>query len=128
MATTNNYFCHSDNVHGDPALLSDARLKTEVTPITGAQALDVLSQIRGCTYQREDLDQRRAGLIADEVEEAIEQLAVDNVVSSKFHNGDQYKTLDYSRLICLAIPAISELSRQVKDLQNKLNGSAFQPG
>ena len=83
-----------------------------------------MSQIQGCTYDRGDLGQRRCGLIADEVENAIEQLAVDNVVSSKFHNGDQYKTLDYSRTICLAIPAISELSRQVKDLQNKLNGSA----
>ena len=128
VSQTNSVYCHSDNVHGDPASLSDARLKTEVTPITGAQALDVLSLIRGCTYQREDLGQRRCGLIADEVENAIEQLAIDNVVSSKFHNGDQYKTLDYSRLMCLAIPAISELSRQVKDLQDKLNGSAYQPG
>ena len=69
----------------------------------------------------------RCGLIADEVENAIQQLAIDNVISSKFHNGDQYKTLDYSRLIALAIPTISELSKQVKDLQNKLNGSASQP-
>ena len=103
--------------------LSDARLKDAITPIAGTQALDILSRIKGCTYHREDLDQRRAGLIADEVEEAIEQLAVDNVVSSKFHNGDQYKTLDYSRLICLAIPAMSELSKQVKNLENKFNGT-----
>ena len=100
---------------------------SEVTPIDGARAMDVLSKIQGCTYEREDLGQGRVCLIADEVHEAIEQLAIDNVVSSKFHNGDQYKTLDYSRLICLAIPAISELSKQVQDLHNKLNGSASQP-
>ena len=38
--------------------------------MSGAQALGVLSQIQGCTYERPDLQQRRLGLIADEVEEA----------------------------------------------------------
>ena len=71
---------HSDNVYGDPGSLSDARLKTEVTSVSGAQALSVLSQIQGCTYERADLNQRRLGLIADVVEEAIDQLAIDNVV------------------------------------------------
>ena len=48
VASTNNYFVHNDNIHGDPGSLSDAKLKTEVTAIEGAQALDVLSQIQGC--------------------------------------------------------------------------------
>ena len=52
-------FVHSDNVHGDPASLSDARLKKEVTPISGDQALSVLNQIQGCTYNREDLNNER---------------------------------------------------------------------
>ena len=128
VATTNNYFVHSDNIHGDPGSLSDARLKTEVTPIAGGQALDVLSQIQGCTYHREDLNQRRVGLIADEVEEAIQELACDNIVSSKFHNDDQYKTLDYGRLVALLIPAVTHLSKQVKDLESKSNGPAGKSG
>ena len=65
VAHTNSVWVHSDNVHGDPASLSDARLKTEVTAIEGTQALDILGQIRGCTYHRTDLKQRRMGLIAD---------------------------------------------------------------
>merc|ERR1711923_565222 len=73
---------HSDNVHGDPSSLSDARLKSEITPVSGEQALDVLSQIRGCTYERIDMKQRRLGLIADRVEEAIDELAIDNVLCS----------------------------------------------
>ena len=77
-------FVHSDNVIGDAASLSDKRLK-EITSMSGAQALSVLSKIQGCTYERADLDQRRLGLIADEVGEAIEQLAIDNVVGSKRH-------------------------------------------
>ena len=104
---------------GGPNSLSDGRLKTEVTPVSGAQALSVLSQIQGCTYEREDLDQRRLGLIADEVEEACTGLGIDNVVSSKWHEDDQYKTLDYSRLVSLLIPAVNHLSQQVKDLQSK---------
>ena len=127
VASTNNYFVHSDNIHGDPGSLSDARLKTEVTAIEGAQALDVLSQIQGCTYHREDLNQRRVGLIADEVEEAIEVFACDNVVSSKFHNDDQYNTLDYSRLVAILIPAVTHLSKQVRDLESKVNGTASKP-
>ena len=46
-AQTNPVLCHSDNVHGDPNSLSDARLKNAITPIAGTQALDILSQIQG---------------------------------------------------------------------------------
>ena len=64
------------------------------------------------------------GLIADEVELAIQELAIDNVVSSKWHNNDQYKTLEYDRLVCLLIPAVNKLSQRVKDLESTVNGSA----
>ena len=118
-------YVHSDNVHGDPASLSDRRLKEEITPISGTQALSILSQIQGCTYDREDLGQRRLGLIADAVEEAIEQLAVDNVVGSKWQ-GEEYKTLDYSRLVALLIPAVNHLAQEVKVLRSKVNGTGSQ--
>ena len=116
-------FMHSDNIIGDPASLSDARLKSEVTSVSGEQALSVLSQIQGCTYEREDLEERRLGLIADEVELAIDQLAIDNVISSKWHNNEQYKTLDYSRLVSLLIPAVNKLAQEVKDLKSIVNNN-----
>ena len=81
----------------------------------------MLSQIQACTYERPDLQQRRLGLIADEVEEAIDQLAIDNVAGSEWHEGEDYKTLDYSRLVALLIPAVNQLSQQVTDLQSKVN-------
>ena len=117
-------FVHSDNVIGDAASLSDKRLKEDVTSVSGAQALSVLSQIRGCTYERPDLQERRLGLIADEVEEAIDQLAIDNVVGSKWHEGEDYKTLDYSRLVALLIPAVNKLAQEVKDLRSIVNGNS----
>ena len=114
-------FVHSDNIIGDPASLSDARLKTEVTPISGDQALSVLNQIQGCTYNREDLNnERRLGLIADEVESAIGSLEIDNVISTKLYNNEDYKTLDYSRLVSLLIPAVNALSARVSELEAKL--------
>ena len=97
-------------------------MKTEVPRVSGTQTLGVLGQIQACTDDRDD--QRRLGLIADEVEEAIEQLAIDNVTGSKWHKGDQYKTLEYSRLVALLMPAVNRLSQQVEDLQSKINGAA----
>ena len=119
-------FTHSDNIIGDAANLSDARLKEEVTSVSGAQALSVLSSIQGCTYERPDLEQWRLGLIADEVEEAIDQLAVDNVAGSKWHQGKDYRTLGYAGLVALIIPAINHLAQEVKVLRSKVNGTSSQ--
>ena len=113
-------WAHSDNVYGDPASLSDARLKTEVTPVSGTQALSVLSQIQGCTYEREDLQQRRLGLIADAAEDAIDQLAIDNALGSRWHQGEEYKSLDYSRLVALLIPAVNSLSARLREMEAKV--------
>ena len=110
---------HSDCIIGDPNSLSDSRLKTEVTTVSGDQSLSILSQIQGCTYEREDLDQRRLGLIADVVQSACSELAIDNVVSSKCHQDDQYKTLDYSRLVSLLIPAVNTLAKRVEYLESR---------
>ena len=84
----------------------------------------MLGQNQACTYERPDLDQRRLGLIADEVEEAIDQLAVDNVVGSKWHQGEDYEALDDARLVALLIPAVNTLSARVKDLETKINGTS----
>ena len=115
---------HNDCVHGDVSSLSDGRLKTERTELSGQQAQHVLNQLKSQTDERDDVGERRRGLIADEVESAIDQLAIDNVVSSKWHKDGQYKTLDYSRLVSLLIPAINKLSQEVEYLKSIINGSS----
>ena len=117
-------FIHSDCIIGDPNSLSDQRLKHHLDPVSGNQALSILSQIQAYTYDREDLDQRRLGLIANEVESAIDQLAIDNVIGSKWHNDGKYKTLDYSRLVSLLIPALNTLAKRVEYLESKVNNGA----
>ena len=91
--------------------------------MSGAQALSVLSSNKGCTYERPYLQHRRLCLIAHEVKDAIGQLVVDNGIGSKWHEGAAYKTLDYNRRLAILIPAVKQLSQQVKDLQSKVNGA-----
>ena len=118
-----NVFTHSENIIGDPASLSDGRLKTERTELSSQQAQSVLNQIKSYTYERGDIGERRFGLIADEVKSTVDQLAIDNVVPSKWHNDDHYKTLDYSRPVSLLTPAVNALAKRVEDLESKVNGS-----
>ena len=83
------------------------------------QALGVLGKIEAYTYDKEDLKQRRLGLIANEVQDAVQELGIDNVVSERWHSDDIYKTLDYSRLVSLLIPAVKELYQHIKALKSK---------
>ena len=120
-------FTHRDNAIGYPSSLSDKKPKEEGTSVSGLQVLSVLSQIQGCTYEHPDLQQRRLGLIANEVEDAIDLLATDNVMGSKWHDGEQYETLDDSRVVALLIPAIpaaNSLSARVNDLDSIVNGTS----
>ena len=97
--------------------------KKRKTELSGEQAQDVLNQIKSYTYDREDIGERRLGCIADEVQTAIEQLAIDNVVSNKFSRDDQYLTLEYSRLVSLLIPAVNALAKRVGYLEFEINGT-----
>ena len=113
-------FLHSDCITGDPNSLSDGRLQSERTELAGQQAQHILKQIASYTCERDDIGggERRLGLIADEVESAIDLLAIDNVVSSTWHKDGKYKTLDYSRLVNLLMPAINTLSKRIEDLEH----------
>ena len=66
-----NSYIPSQNIIGDPSSLSDARLKTNLTEVTPEQCLNTLSQIKPTTYDRNDLGERRLGLLANEREEAL---------------------------------------------------------
>ena len=86
----------------------------------GQRAQHVLSQIEANTYEREDINERRLGLIADAVEITCEQLGIDSVVSNKRYKDVPYKTLDYNRPTSLLTPAVSALAKRVGYLDSKL--------
>ena len=83
-----------------------------------------MKQIKSYTYESDVIGERRLGLVADEVESAIDHLAIVNVTSTKWHQYDQYTTLDYSRLVSLLIPALNTLAKRVDYLESKINGAA----
>ena len=78
-------FVHTDNLYGNVSSLSDARLKQNSLEVTPEQCLNTLRHIKPQTYDRNDLGERRLGLIADECEEAIEKagIEVDNVIGQR---------------------------------------------
>ena len=104
-------------------VLSDGRIKTERELVSGQQALDICSQINCYTYDRDDINQRRVGCIADEVKAVIaaELPQVENLVGSTMASpGDmergEFLTMDYSRLCAPLCAAVGELRNQVAAL------------
>ena len=112
--------------------LSDGRIKTAREERTGLQAIGSMRGIRGYTYDRDDLKQRRLGLIADEVQAAVasELPPVEHIVGSTMASPGEdmpygpFLTLSYDRLTALLIPAVNELSKQVAELKLQLESKA----
>jgi len=93
---------------GDITAFSDITLKTNINPIENA--LSKLSQIRGVTFDRTDIDMdRQAGVIAQEVEKVLPE-----VVRT---NGDGIKSVAYGNLVSLLIEAVKELKAEVDELK-----------
>ena len=94
----------------------------EVTP---EQCLNTLRPIKPQTYDRDDVGERRLGLVADQCEEALEKagIQVDNVLGQRHWQVDGktdiYKTLQYDRLVPLLIGAVNTLSARVEQLETK---------
>jgi hypothetical protein len=97
------------------AITSDARLKTNVTPL--ANVLEKLHEIRGVSYEwneeakvtGRDPGRREVGVIAQEVEAVFPELVV--TLGEK-----SYKAVDYGKLTAILIEAVKEL-RTEKEAQ-----------
>ena len=87
---------------------SDARLKTNIVPISNA--LDKVAAIGGYNFNwLAEHGSRDVGVIAQEVEAVLPE-----VVGT---NADSYKTVCYDKIVPLLIEAIKELSEEVKALK-----------
>ena len=93
-------------------------------PTSFKERLTTLAQIQPQTYNREDLHERRLGLIADQCQDALEGLAIVNVVGERSWQvdgeTDMYKTLSYDRLVPLLIGAVNTLSTRMQQLEVQL--------
>jgi hypothetical protein len=111
------------------AYYSDKRLKTVSGKIENA--LDKVAQLSGVYYTNNDTaksfgydsDEEQVGVIAQEVEAVLPQIVkaapfdLDENNNSK--SGENYKTVQYDKLVPLLIEAINELQAKVKALEAK---------
>ena len=111
------------------AYYSDARLKTVSGKIENA--LDKVGKLSGVYYTNNsvaksfgyDSDEVQVGVLAQDVEAVLPQIVkaapfdLDQDGNSK--SGENYKTVQYERLVPLLIEAINELQAKVKALESK---------
>ncbi len=97
---------------------SDARLKENVEPITGALAKVVALQ--GVRFNMiETPDKREIGLIAQDVAPLVpEVLQTFQTVDVEGKSTGEYFALDYPKLTALLIEAVKELTARVQELEN----------
>ncbi|MCF6440858.1 tail fiber domain-containing protein [Pseudoalteromonas luteoviolacea] len=96
---------------GDVTAFSDARLKSNIKPIT--EALAAVGKLEGVTFERADgqCDRRYTGLIAQNVEQACPEAVYDQ---------DDYKSVAYGNLVGLLVESIKELNNKVISLENQV--------
>jgi hypothetical protein len=110
---------------------SDERLKEDIVEIT--DALEKVMQLRGVTYKPNSIaeslgykKQNEVGVIAQDVEKVLPEavkpapfdiMLFENTEISK--SGENYKTVQYEKLVPLLIEAIKELNKEVQQLKGK---------
>jgi len=89
---------------------SDMRLKDNILTITNA--LDIVDELRGVTYNRIDTDSKGMGVIAQEVEAVIPEVVMTGE--------DGYKSVAYGNMVGLLIEAVKELRSEIEILKSKV--------
>ena len=99
--------------------LSDANLKQ----VTGeAKGLELINKLNPVKYYFKDNDWESEGLIAQEVEQVLEELDVPVKGVRKPNEDNEHYMLDYSVFTTNLIKAVQELSSKVEILEQKLTG------
>ena len=103
-------------------LTSDARLKTDVRPLTGA--MDLLSKVRIVSYQKANklgssARREEIGVIAQEIQDIAE---LSHLVQQDENDGntDPLRHTDYTSLHNLGLAAVQELMAEVAALKARV--------
>jgi len=89
--------------------LSDINLKENIKTVNNS--LNIVSQLRGVTFDWKNTHQASIGVIAQEVEQILPEL-----VSS-----GEIKTVNYNGIIGILVEAIKEQQVRIEELERKLN-------
>jgi len=95
----------------DVVAYSDCRGKSNIATIDNA--VDKVNKLQGRTYNRNDMGGKHYGLVAQEVAQAIPELAFSG------NNGDAYG-VKYQNTVALLIEAIKEQSVEISGLKQKV--------
>jgi hypothetical protein len=134
--TNNDATCGGSfsSVFNITAYVSDERLKKDIETIKNP--LEKVKQIRGITYKNNEVankhgfmdDAEQVGVLSQEIQKVLPQVIApapfdkeaneDGTYSSK--SGENYKTVQYDRIVPLLIEAIKELSEQVDDMKRQI--------
>ena len=103
----------SIKAEGDITAFSDGRYKTNIVTIDNA--LDKVRQMRGVYYHKDDdLDNRKVGVIAQEMEEIIPEVVMTDTSEEK------KKSVAYGNLTAVLIEAVKTLAERLERLEEKL--------
>jgi len=97
-------------VQGDVTSISDIRTKENIETINGG--VDLVSQLRGVWYNKIGEEERKVGVVAQEVEEVLPE-----VVKT---DEEGMKSVDYGKMVGVLIEAIKDLKSEVDMLKLKL--------
>ena len=96
--------------NGDVISLSDRTVKENIETVENG--LDLVSQLRGVWYNKIGEEDRKVGVIAQEVEEVLPEVVTTN--------DDGIKGVDYGKMVGVLIEAVKDLKAEVEDLKAKL--------
>ena len=106
---------------GNVTAYSDARLKTNVNTIDNA--LDIVDQLRGVSFDWIESGKHSIGVIAQEVEKVLPELVITQEVTDGQTEENpnpetkEIKSVDYGKMVGVLINAIKELRAEVDELK-----------
>jgi hypothetical protein len=108
FGTLNSTFSGDDlTVQGDITSVSDVRTKENIETVENS--LDLVSQLRGVWYNKIGKDERKVGVIAQEVEEVLPEVVLTDA--------EGMKAVDYGKMVGVLIEAIKDLKAEIEELK-----------
>ena len=97
-------------VQGDVNSVSDVRTKENIESVKNS--LDLVSQLRGVWYNKIGEENRKVGVIAQEVEEVLPEVVHTDT--------EGMKAVDYGKMVGVLIEAIKEQQVKIEALEKRL--------
>jgi hypothetical protein len=112
-----SFECTGDVIAYTSTSLSDERQKENIKKIDSP--IEKIKQINGYTFDWKHNGASSGGVIAQEVEKVFPEI----VKEKSIMDSEPHKTIEYNGLVGLLIETVKELSSEVQELKNKLNGT-----